>query len=114
MHGFIHTTLRSLLISRGGEEMWESLLSRIGCKEISFLELKMHEDSLTVQAVATAAELLGIDVPATLLAFGEHFVVFRARTSRASPVLLPNLRGRSPSAPPNPARARAQSRRPTI
>lgn len=87
MHGFIHTTLRSLVLSRGGEAMWESVLSTIGQKEITFLELNIHEDALTVQAFVTAAELLGLTVPETLLAFGFHFVTFRAR--RAPRAALP-------------------------
>ena len=101
MHGFIHMTLRSLVLSKPqGEAKWAQLLVKIGAIEITFLELRMHPDELTVASVVAAAELLGTDVPGALLAFGHHFVVFSARPTRVSPRARPARRPAHPTPPP--------------
>ncbi|KAJ1637326.1 NO signaling/Golgi transport ligand-binding domain-containing protein [Pavlovales sp. CCMP2436] len=87
MHGFIHMTLRSLMLEKSSEAMWAQLLVQIGTTELSFLELQMHEDALTVHAVTTAAELLGIEVGTALKLFGIHFVKFMEETNYMQTVL---------------------------
>uniref|UniRef100_A0AAY4B3R9 guanylate cyclase n=1 Tax=Denticeps clupeoides TaxID=299321 RepID=A0AAY4B3R9_9TELE len=78
-YGFINTCVRSLIITRFGQETWEQLRQEAGVQD-TFLTYEVYEDDVTARLVAAACRILGVNADAVLHLLGEHFFEFCKRS----------------------------------
>eukprot|EP00066_Takifugu_rubripes_P017518 XP_011606784.1 PREDICTED: guanylate cyclase soluble subunit beta-2-like [Takifugu rubripes] len=74
-YGFINTCLKSMVVETFGEETWLKLREEAGVQD-SFLTYEVYEDDITMQLVADACKLLGVEPQVVLRQFGEYFFKF--------------------------------------
>ncbi|TNN01831.1 hypothetical protein fugu_011213 [Takifugu bimaculatus] len=75
LYGFINTCLKSMVVETFGEETWLKLREEAGVQD-SFLTYEVYEDDITMQLVADACKLLGVEPQVVLRQFGEYFFKF--------------------------------------
>ncbi|XP_052542365.1 guanylate cyclase soluble subunit beta-2-like isoform X4 [Tympanuchus pallidicinctus] len=79
MYGFINTCLKSLVVDKYGEEIWEKLRLQAGVQD-SFLTFGVYKDEITMQLVDKACKILGVPADMVLREFGEYFFEFCKRS----------------------------------
>ncbi|XP_021251784.1 guanylate cyclase soluble subunit beta-2-like isoform X2 [Numida meleagris] len=79
MYGFINTCLKSLVVEKYGEEIWEKLRLQAGVQD-SFLTFGVYKDEITMQLVDKACKILGVPADLVLREFGEYFFEFCKRS----------------------------------
>ncbi|XP_040561967.1 guanylate cyclase soluble subunit beta-2 isoform X2 [Gallus gallus] len=79
MYGFINTCLKSLVVEKYGEEIWEKLRLQAGVED-SFLTFGVYKDEITMQLVDKACKILGVPADMVLREFGEYFFEFCKRS----------------------------------
>jgi len=81
MHGLLHVVLRSMVVEIGGDEVWEKVIDKLGLPgDDGLLELRIHDDAVTIAGATAACEMLGVPLEEGLRLFGEHFVAFLETT----------------------------------
>ncbi|XP_066858592.1 guanylate cyclase soluble subunit beta-2-like isoform X7 [Anser cygnoides] len=79
MYGFINTCLKSLVVEKYGEEVWEKLRLQAGVQD-TFLTFEVYKDEITMQLVDKACKVLGVPADMVLREFGEYFFEFCKRS----------------------------------
>ncbi|XP_040423024.1 guanylate cyclase soluble subunit beta-2-like isoform X8 [Cygnus olor] len=79
MYGFINTCLKSLVVEKYGEEVWEKLRLQAGVQD-TFLTFEVYKDEITMQLVDKACKVLGVPADMVLKEFGEYFFEFCKRS----------------------------------
>ncbi|OXB83081.1 UNVERIFIED_CONTAM: hypothetical protein H355_016645 [Colinus virginianus] len=79
MYGFINTCLKSLVVEKYGEEIWEKLRLQAGVQD-NFLTFGVYKDEITMQLVDKACKILGVPADTVLREFGEYFFEFCKRS----------------------------------
>ena len=76
MFGWINDCTECMIVSKFGEENWHRIKAKGDCDiaDRGFLRYKYYPDSVTVQLVVAASEVLGISVDDVLFAFGDYFI----------------------------------------
>ncbi|KAJ7341504.1 hypothetical protein JRQ81_005683 [Phrynocephalus forsythii] len=74
-YGFINTCLKSLLIDKFGEEIWENLRTQTGTED-TFMTYMVYDDTVTIKLVQEACKTLKVSEEAVLKLFGEYFFNF--------------------------------------
>ncbi|XP_064413007.1 guanylate cyclase soluble subunit beta-2 [Latimeria chalumnae] len=74
-YGFINTCLKSLVIDKFGEEMWEKLRAQAEVQD-TFMTYQVYDDVITLRLVHEACRMLNVSAEAVLKLFGEYFFNF--------------------------------------
>eukprot|EP00939_MAST-03C_sp_MAST-3C-sp1_P003966 g3966.t1 len=84
MHGLIHLILKELIVEKFGLEKWQDILKRLGIENPTEKDAdagvidptKYYPDDLTVKAVVTTAEVLGVTFDDAMRVYGQYFVSY--------------------------------------
>ncbi|XP_042312027.1 guanylate cyclase soluble subunit beta-2-like isoform X1 [Sceloporus undulatus] len=79
MYGFINTCLKSLVVEKYGEEIWEKLRVQTGVED-TFLTFEVYRDEITMQLIDKACKILDVPPDMVLKQFGEYFFEFCKRS----------------------------------
>ncbi|KAJ6669299.1 hypothetical protein lerEdw1_008108 [Lerista edwardsae] len=79
MYGFINTCLKSLVVEKYGEDIWEKLRVQTGVQD-TFLTFKVYRDDITMQLIDQACKMLDVPPDMVLKQFGEYFFEFCKRS----------------------------------
>ncbi|XP_061490439.1 guanylate cyclase soluble subunit beta-2-like isoform X2 [Rhineura floridana] len=79
MYGFINTCLKSLVVEKYGEEIWEKLRVQTGVQD-TFLNFEVYRDEITMQLIDKACKMLDVPPDMVLKQFGEYFFEFCKRS----------------------------------
>ncbi|XP_056329093.1 guanylate cyclase soluble subunit beta-2-like [Danio aesculapii] len=74
-YGFINNCLKSLVIDRFGEEMWDKLRDAAKVQD-TFMTYEVYSDNITMQLVTETCKMLDLDQSVVLSLFGEYFFEF--------------------------------------
>ncbi|XP_070802369.1 guanylate cyclase soluble subunit beta-2-like [Pituophis catenifer annectens] len=74
-YGFINTCLKSLVIEKYGEEIWENLRVLTGVQD-TFFTFEVYKDEITMQLIDKACQMLDVSPDMVLKQFGEYFFEF--------------------------------------
>ncbi|XP_060767525.1 guanylate cyclase soluble subunit beta-2 [Neoarius graeffei] len=74
-YGFINTCLRTLVVEKFGEEIWEQLRLLAGVQD-TFMTYEIYDDVITIRLVQEACKMLDISSEVVLKLFGEYFFSF--------------------------------------
>ncbi|KAK9401146.1 guanylate cyclase soluble subunit beta-2-like [Crotalus adamanteus] len=58
MYGFINTCLKSMVVEKYGEEIWENLRVQTGVQD-TFFTFEVYKDEITMQLIDKACQMLG-------------------------------------------------------
>ncbi|XP_060130208.1 guanylate cyclase soluble subunit beta-2-like [Zootoca vivipara] len=78
-YGFINTCLKSLVVEKYGEEVWEKLRVQTGVQD-TFLTFEVYGDEITMQLIDKACKMLDVPPDMVLKQFGEYFFEFCKRS----------------------------------
>ncbi|KAH0624018.1 hypothetical protein JD844_007302 [Phrynosoma platyrhinos] len=78
-YGFINTCLKSLVVEKYGEEIWEKLRVQTGVED-TFLTFEVYRDEITMQLIDKACNILDVPPDMVLKQFGEYFFEFCKRS----------------------------------
>ncbi|XP_066477612.1 guanylate cyclase soluble subunit beta-2-like [Tiliqua scincoides] len=78
-YGFINTCLKSLVVEKYGEEIWEKLRIQTGVQD-TFLTFEVYRDEITMQLIDKACKMLDVPPDMVLKQFGEYFFEFCKRS----------------------------------
>ncbi|XP_044288677.1 guanylate cyclase soluble subunit beta-2-like [Varanus komodoensis] len=78
-YGFINTCLKSLVVEKYGEEIWEKLRVQTGVQD-SFMTFEVYRDEITMQLIDKACKMLDVPPDMVLKQFGEYFFEFCKRS----------------------------------
>lgn len=75
MHGLIHLVLKELVVSEFGKEKWDEILTRLNVTDdATILDTDVqYEDEVTVKAIVTTSEVLGVSFDDALRVYGGFF-----------------------------------------
>ncbi|XP_013400601.1 guanylate cyclase soluble subunit beta-2 [Lingula anatina] len=74
MYGQIHVCVRSLVIKKFGEEVWETILEKAQCDDTTdFMVFHRYTDQKTIGLVVAVSQVLDVPLEAVLELFGEYF-----------------------------------------
>ncbi|XP_077204996.1 guanylate cyclase soluble subunit beta-2-like [Paroedura picta] len=79
MYGFINTCLKSLVVEKYGEEIWEKLRVQTGVQD-TFLTFEVYSDEITMQLIDKTCKMLDVPPDMVLKQFGEYFFEFCKRS----------------------------------
>ncbi|XP_032081567.1 guanylate cyclase soluble subunit beta-2-like [Thamnophis elegans] len=74
-YGFINTCLKSLVVEKYGEEIWENLRIQTGVQD-TFFTFEVYKDEITMQLIDKACQMLDVSPDMVLKQFGEYFFEF--------------------------------------
>ncbi|KAJ7324863.1 hypothetical protein JRQ81_017883 [Phrynocephalus forsythii] len=78
-YGFINTCLKSLVVEKYGEDIWEKLRIQTGVQD-TFLTFEVYGDDITMQLIDKACKILDVPPDMVLKQFGEYFFEFCKRS----------------------------------
>jgi len=81
MYGMIHRALRELVIEQRGSAAWEMIVVDAGVEPLHMISAVVHDDSITMQIMDSAARALDLDMAEGLEAFGKSWISFVAKGS---------------------------------
>ena len=82
MHGLIHTILKKLVVTKWGEQTWIEIGNELKLDtqadgwDQGILEMKQHDDSVTVAGVQATSKVLGVSWDDALRVYGGFFVEY--------------------------------------
>ncbi|XP_015684710.2 guanylate cyclase soluble subunit beta-2-like [Protobothrops mucrosquamatus] len=74
-YGFINTCLKSMVVEKYGEEIWENLRVQTGVQD-NFFTFEVYKDEITMQLIDKACQMLDVSPDMVLKQFGEYFFEF--------------------------------------
>ncbi|KAL7990858.1 hypothetical protein Chor_014288 [Crotalus horridus] len=74
-YGFINTCLKSMVVEKYGEEIWENLRVQTGVQD-TFFTFEVYKDEITMQLIDKACQMLDVSPDMVLKQFGEYFFEF--------------------------------------
>ncbi|XP_075448078.1 guanylate cyclase soluble subunit beta-2-like isoform X3 [Ascaphus truei] len=74
-YGFINTCLKSLVIEKFGEDIWEQLKA-VAQVQDTFMTFEVYDDVITMRIIKEACRMLNVSEEDVLKLFGEHFFFF--------------------------------------
>ncbi|KAG8135968.1 hypothetical protein E2320_008952, partial [Naja naja] len=74
-YGFINTCLKSLVVEKYGEEIWETLRVQTGVQD-TFFTFEVYKDEITMKLIDMACQMLDVSPDMVLKQFGEYFFEF--------------------------------------
>jgi guanylate cyclase soluble subunit beta len=77
MYGWVNESVKALVISKFGVEIWEKILEKAKInKSDEWLRYESYSDSSTYDLVAAASEVLGLEQSKVLEVYGAFFIHF--------------------------------------
>jgi hypothetical protein len=76
MHGLVHRSVRSLVVSAAGEATWGEILTATQMGEADFLSMESYADESTLKLLGGVCARLQLSVDQALLALGRHWITF--------------------------------------
>ena len=74
MYGLVHRAIRDMVLAHHGPQVWEQIQRESGVGDDAFLAMQSYDDSIVLQLVEAASEVLGISQAECLDAFGQFWV----------------------------------------
>lgn len=84
MYGMVNRAIEDLVVTTGGEEMWQKVIAVAGVETGQFSDSEIYDDEVTFKLVAAASEVTGQPTDAILEAFGRHWILYTGREGWAS------------------------------
>jgi hypothetical protein len=78
MYGLVNKAIEELVIHKFGKESWESIRSKAGFHDVSFVSMQSYPDDVTYKLVGAASSVLQLQPEEILQAFGEYWVTYTA------------------------------------
>jgi Haem-NO-binding len=78
MYGMVNMAVRSLIVDRFGESVWQDIRRKAGVEVDEFVAMNTYPDAVTYSVVGAASETLDIPADQLLFAFGEYWVTYTA------------------------------------
>ncbi len=79
MYGLVNKAVVDLVVSKFGQETWDSIKKKAEVDVDTFVSMDGYPDDITYRLVGAASEILKIPPAAVLEAFGEHWVLYTAK-----------------------------------
>jgi len=76
MYGMVIQGAQDLLVSLGGDALWEQVLADAGLEGSVFAATTTYDDAVVYRLVASASTVTGLTQPEVLRALGRHWVLF--------------------------------------
>ena len=73
MYGMVNAAVRGLVKEKFGDEAWHKIHTAANAPE-SFVAMESYDDDVTYGLVGAAVDVLGLDAPTILRAFGVYWV----------------------------------------
>ena len=79
MYGLVNQALEDFVRRGFGDAAWNRVRGGAGISLDMFVSMDSYPDDITYKLVGAATEVLGMDAPQILEAFGEHWVLYTAQ-----------------------------------
>ena len=79
MYGLVNQALEDFVKRGFGNAAWNKIRDVAGIRLDMFVSMDSYPDDTTYKLVGAASEVLGLDAPQILEAFGEHWVLYTAQ-----------------------------------
>lgn len=76
MYGMVIQGARDLLITQGGDDLWERVLEHAGLSGSTFAATTTYDDAVVYGLVESAAAVTGLEQSEVLRALGRHWVLY--------------------------------------
>ena len=79
MYGLVNKALEEFVLSRFGEDTWETIKQSAGVDIDVFVSMETYPDDVTYRLVDAASDVLKQSTEEVLKAFGEYWVLYTAK-----------------------------------
>jgi len=79
MYGLVNQALEDFVRQGFGDAAWNKIRDDAGISLDMFVSMDSYPDDITYKLVGAATEVLGLQAPQILEAFGEHWVLYTAQ-----------------------------------
>jgi len=79
MYGLVNQALEDFVKQGFGDAAWNRIRDGAGINLDMFVSMDSYPDDITYKLVGAATEVLGLEAPQILEAFGEHWVLYTAQ-----------------------------------
>ncbi len=84
MYGLVNKAVEDLVLSKFGEDTWETILDKADIEEDYFVAMQSYSDDVTYKLVGAASEVLDMPAEQVLEVFGEYWILYTAEKGYGS------------------------------